>query len=101
MNCPKCHSTHLVKHGRTHYAKERLPGVSSAVRGESTRDPIADESRELIDKLLQERLALAGIARVTGCVSAGCKCISTRSTIKLLGRWKFLKKKREAHYYSG
>ena len=31
-----------------------------------TRDPIADESRELIDKLLQERLALAGIARVTG-----------------------------------
>ncbi|PSO82834.1 MAG: IS1 family transposase, partial [Cyanobacteria bacterium QH_9_48_43] len=27
-----------------------------------TRDPIADESRELIDKLLQERLALAGIA---------------------------------------
>ena len=49
-----------------HYAKERLPGVSSAVRGESTRDPIADESRELIDKLLQENLALAGIARVTG-----------------------------------
>ena len=31
-----------------------------------TRDPIADESRELIDKLLQERLTLAGIAPVTG-----------------------------------
>ena len=31
-----------------------------------TRDHIADESRELIDKLLQERLALAGIAPVTG-----------------------------------
>ena len=56
----------MVKHGRPHYAKERLPGVSSAVRGESTHDPIAYESRELIDKLLQERLALAGIAPVTG-----------------------------------
>ena len=30
-----------------------------------TGQPIADETRELIDKLLKERLALAAIARVT------------------------------------
>ena len=30
-----------------------------------TRQPTADETRELIDKLLKERLALAAIARVT------------------------------------
>ena len=30
-----------------------------------TRQPIADETRELIDKLLKERLALAAIAGVT------------------------------------
>ena len=31
-----------------------------------TREPIADKTRELIDKLLKERLSLAAIALVTG-----------------------------------
>jgi transposase-like protein len=68
MNCPKCHSAHVVKNGRTHYEKQRFrcQNCGRQFVENPTREPIADKTRELIDKLLKERLSLAAIARVTG-----------------------------------
>jgi transposase-like protein len=68
MSCPKCQSTQIIKYGHTHYGKPRFRCQSCGrqfVEG-ATRQPIAQSTRQLIAKLLLERLALAAIARVTG-----------------------------------
>ncbi|MFO8038913.1 MAG: IS1 family transposase [Sodalinema sp.] len=63
MNCPKCQSTKIIKYGHTHYGK---PRCGRQFVENPTRQPIDEATRQLIDKLLLERLALAAIARVTG-----------------------------------
>ena len=72
MNCPRCQSTHINKYGRTHYSKPRFrcQSCSRQFVENPTRQPIDEQTRSLIDKLLLERLALSAIARVTG-VSEG------------------------------
>ena len=68
MNCPKCQSPQIIKYGHTHYGKPRFRCQDCGrqfVEG-ATRQPIDETTRQLIDKLLLERLALAAIARVTG-----------------------------------
>lgn len=67
MPCPQCHSKTVVKNGRTHYGKQRFKCNKCGrqfVRN-PTRQPISPSTRELIDKLLLERMSLAAIARVT------------------------------------
>lgn len=68
MNCPKCQSQQCTKYGHTHYGKQRYRCLDCQRQfvENSTRQPINAETRELIEKLLKERLALAAIARVTG-----------------------------------
>ena len=68
MNCPKCNSTQIVKNGRPHYGKQRFRCQECGRQfvENATRQPIDQQTRTLIDKLLLERLALAAIARVTG-----------------------------------
>lgn len=68
MNCPKCKSNNIVKNGHTHYGKQRFRCQDCGRQfGENpTRQPIDEATRNLIEKLLKERLALAAIARVTG-----------------------------------
>ena len=68
MNCPKCNSTEIVKNGRTHYGKQRFrcQACQRQFVENPSRQPIDQATRQLIDKLLLERLALAAIARVTG-----------------------------------
>lgn len=68
MNCPKCQSAQVIKYGRTHYGKQRFfcQDCGRQFVEKPTRQPIDEASRNLIDKLLLERLALAAIARVTG-----------------------------------
>ncbi|QDZ40406.1 hypothetical protein FRE64_10830 [Euhalothece natronophila Z-M001] len=66
MNCPKCHSSRFVKNGHTHYGKQRF---RCQVCGRQfvpnpSRQLISQETRDLIDQLLKERLSLAAIARV-------------------------------------
>lgn len=68
MNCPKCQSPQIIKYRRIHYGKPRCRCQDCGrqfVEG-ATRQPINEATRQLIDKLLLERLALAAIARVTG-----------------------------------
>ena len=68
MNCPKCHSRQVVKNGHTHYGKQRFRCQECRRQfvENPTRQPVDESTRELIEKLLKERLALAAIARVTG-----------------------------------
>jgi AraC-like DNA-binding protein len=66
MNCPKCHSSKFVKNGHTHYGKQRFrcQHCGRQFVNNPSRQPISQDKRDLIDKLLKERLALAAIARV-------------------------------------
>ena len=68
LSCPRQESIHIVKNGRIHhgrqnnkckvYGKQSIQNLTKKVIGQNTRD--------LIDKLLLERLSLAGIPRITG-----------------------------------
>jgi transposase-like protein len=68
LTCPRCQSTDVVKNGRIHNGRQNFKCKSCSrqfVQNPSKR-VIGEETRDLIDKLLLERLPLAGIARVTG-----------------------------------
>ncbi len=68
MKCPRCESEPIVKNGRIHNGK---PKYKCKARGRQfVTDPqwraVTDETKALIARLLQERLALRAICRVTG-----------------------------------
>lgn len=68
INCPHCQSHSLKKNGHTHYGKQnylcKSCGRQFVENGQEWF--ISDSEKELIDKLLLERIPLAGICRVTG-----------------------------------
>ena len=68
MDCPKCGSNHVVKNGSIHNGKQKY--VCRVCGRQFVENPknqaISDEVKELIDKLLLEKISLAGIARVIG-----------------------------------
>jgi insertion element IS1 protein InsB len=68
MSCPKCQSAEIIKYGHTHYGKPRFRCQSCQRQfvDNPSRQPIDEQTRNLIDKLLLERLALAAIVRVSG-----------------------------------
>ena len=63
MNCPKCESGKLIKYGKTHYGKPRFKCQDCGRQSveNPTRQPIGEANRNLVDKLLLERLSLAAI----------------------------------------
>lgn len=68
MNCPRCLSSQIVKNGSYCSGKQRYKckccGRQFVLNPQ--KQPISDEIKALIDKLLLERVSLAGIARATG-----------------------------------
>lgn len=66
--CPSCESQRIVKNGRIHNGKQNYRCRDCG--RQFVQDPqtkVIDQAiKDLIDKLLLERLSLAGIARVTG-----------------------------------
>ncbi len=68
ISCPSCESKHTVKNGRIHNGKQNYPcrGCSRQFVQDPQNKPIEQATRDLIDKLLLERLSLAGIARGKG-----------------------------------
>jgi transposase-like protein len=66
--CPRCHSRRIVKNGLIHNGNQnfKCKDCSRQFVQNPTKKVIGQETRDLIDKLLLERLSLAGIARVTG-----------------------------------
>ena len=68
MRCPTCHGTQIIKNGTIHNGK---PKCKCKVCGRQfvanpSHQPITTATKQLIDKLLLERVSLAGIVRVTG-----------------------------------
>ena len=68
MHCPACQSQNAVKNGfnplnKQHY---RCKDCGRQFVLNPAKGPISDEKKALIDRLLLERIPLAGIARSTG-----------------------------------
>lgn len=66
--CPRCSSNRIVKNGFIHNGNQNFKCKSC--NRQFVLDPqnkvIGSETKDLIDKLLLEKISLAGIARVTG-----------------------------------
>ena len=66
--CPTCGSQHTVKNGRIHNKKSKYQCQDCGRQfvKNTTQKNISQSPKNLIDKLLIEKISLAGIARVTG-----------------------------------
>ena len=66
--CPNCGSTECVKNGSIHNGKQkyRCKVCGRQFVNDPQNVPISSETKALIDKLLLEKIPLAGIVRVTG-----------------------------------
>jgi len=67
MNCPKCHSDHTVKNGIRQNGKQNFKCLICGIQFvevPSEHYHISREIIELVDRLLLEKIPLAGIARV-------------------------------------
>jgi len=67
MQCPRCQGTRLIKNGTIHTGKPKWLGKDCRRQfvANPTHHRISDETKQTIDKLLLERVSLAGIVRVT------------------------------------
>ena len=68
MNCPNCCSIRIVKNGSLGNGKPKFKCNTCGRQfvENPRKQPISDRTKQLIDKLLLEKIPLAGIARVTG-----------------------------------
>ncbi len=67
MRCPRCDSINIVKNGSIHNGKKKFKCKDCGRQfvKNPAKKQINKATKELIDRLLLERVALAGIARVT------------------------------------
>lgn len=65
LKCPRCESERVVKNGHIHNGKQRhlCRDCGRQFVPEGTKKVISEETRSRIDKLLLEKIPLAGIAR--------------------------------------
>lgn len=85
MICPKCGSEKTVKNGRIHNGKPKFKCKSCGRQfvDNLRNQPISDSIKPFIDKLLLERISLAGICRTMGVSERGLynyvitKCANT------------------------
>lgn len=66
--CPSCGSQHIIKNGSIHNGKPkyRCKDCGRQFIDNPKNKTISDETKQLIDALLLERISMRGIARVTG-----------------------------------
>src|SRR3954454_6614561 len=66
--CPRCHAAHVVRNGRTVAGSPNFlcRGCHRRFVARPKRDPITEERRELVRRLLLERPSLRAIARAAG-----------------------------------
>ena len=66
--CPRCTSSQIVKNGHIHNGKQRFKCHSCGRQfiEHLTTKVIDQATRDLVDRLLLERISLAGIARAVG-----------------------------------
>jgi len=67
LTCPSCGSKHIIKNGSIHNKKAKFKCQSCGRQfiDNPTQKVIDSETIDLIEKLLLEKISLAGIARVT------------------------------------
>jgi transposase-like protein len=72
MQCPDCGSHKVIKNGINATGKQNYKCNSCGRQFvlDPIKSPITDNTKDLIDRLLLERIPLAGIARVTGVSAA-------------------------------
>ncbi|NKN34561.1 IS1 family transposase [Marichromatium bheemlicum] len=65
MTCPQCHSNHVTKNGFNRLKKQlyKCQDCGRQFVLHPAKGPVSQETRELIDRLLLEKISLAGIAR--------------------------------------
>lgn len=67
MECPKCGNKDIVKNGTIHNGKQKY--ACKLCRRQFVENPenkiISQATKDMIDKMLLEKIPLAGIARVT------------------------------------
>ena len=68
VSCTRCHSNQTVKNGKTHSGTQsyRCRHCGKQFVLKPKKGPIPRETKEIIHRMLFERVSLAGIARVTG-----------------------------------
>jgi len=68
MNCPKCNSQDIIKNGSIHNGKPKFMcnDCGRQFVENPTKKIISQETWDLVDKLLLEKIPIAGISRVTG-----------------------------------
>ena len=68
MNCPECSSVNIVKNGSIHNGKKKFKCKDCGRQfvENPAKKKISEDIKKLIDKLLLEKIPLAGITRVTG-----------------------------------
>jgi len=68
MKCPICQNANIIKYGKIHNGKQRFECEECGRQFVENPENkiISEETKKLIDKLLVEKLPLAGIVRVTG-----------------------------------
>ena len=66
--CPRCGSEQTIKNGSTHNgkAKNQCKSCGRQFVINPSKKSVSEEIKQLIDKLLLERISLRGIQRVTG-----------------------------------
>jgi transposase-like protein len=66
MNCPSCESSKIVKNGFIHNGKQnyRCKNCGRQFVEAPQQKLISQQTKDLVDKLLLEKIPLAGIARV-------------------------------------
>ena len=68
MECPRCGSERVIKNGSIHTGKQKFlcKDCTRQFVEQPTKKIISQDTWELVDKLLLEKIPLAGISRVTG-----------------------------------
>jgi len=68
MKCPDCNSTNIIKNGNIHNGKQKYEcrECERQFVNNPTNKKISAETWEMVDKLLLEKIPLAGISKVTG-----------------------------------
>ena len=68
MTCPQCRSERIIKNGSIHTGKQKFlcKDCKRQFVEHPTNKTIAQETWDLVEKLLLEKIPLAGISRVTG-----------------------------------
>jgi len=66
LHCPACRLSHIKRNGHTHYGVQNYQCLECGRQFVEQHDTISPEEKDLIEKLLLERISLRGICRVLG-----------------------------------